>query len=151
MSVSIPSDDPEQQPRRRGDRQRKAILGAVRELLQEVPFDDLSVSTISDRAGVARSGFYFYFDSKYAVLAQPAPGPAAGPTPGAAASSPTADERTASGVSVQPRAASSSIRPAQSSGGTPSAAPPSAASAFPAPLHPDAPTLCSDIGEAGSD
>ena len=24
-------------------------------------------------------------------------------------------------------------------------------SAFPAPLHPDAPTLCSDIGEAGSD
>ena len=28
------------------------------------------MSTISDRAGVARSGFYFYFDSKYAVLAQ---------------------------------------------------------------------------------
>jgi AcrR family transcriptional regulator len=28
------------------------------------------VSTISLRAGVARSGFYFYFDSKYAVLAQ---------------------------------------------------------------------------------
>jgi len=27
------------------------------------------VSSISDRAGVARSGFYFYFDSKYAVLA----------------------------------------------------------------------------------
>ena len=24
---------------------------------------------ISERAGVARSGFYFYFDSKYAVLA----------------------------------------------------------------------------------
>ena len=70
VSVSIPSDDPGQQPRRRGDRQRKAILGAVRELLQEAPFDDLSVSTISDRAGVARSGFYFYFDSKYAVLAQ---------------------------------------------------------------------------------
>ena len=33
------------------------------------PFADLSVSTISERAGVARSGFYFYFDSKYAVLA----------------------------------------------------------------------------------
>ena len=28
------------------------------------------MSTISERAGVARSGFYFYFDSKYAVLAQ---------------------------------------------------------------------------------
>ena len=41
----------------------------MRELLQEKPFAELSVSTISDRAGVARSGFYFYFDSKYAVLA----------------------------------------------------------------------------------
>lgn len=56
--------------RRRGDRQRQAILAAVRELLQETPFAELSVSAISDRAGVARSGFYFYFDSKYAVLAQ---------------------------------------------------------------------------------
>ncbi|MGC2655042.1 MAG: TetR/AcrR family transcriptional regulator [Mycobacterium sp.] len=57
-------------PKRRGDRQRQAILRAVRELLEEKPFAELSVSTISDRAGVARSGFYFYFDSKYSVLAQ---------------------------------------------------------------------------------
>ncbi len=56
--------------RRRGDRQRQAILQAVRELLEERPFAELSVSTISLRAGVARSGFYFYFDSKYSVLAQ---------------------------------------------------------------------------------
>ena len=56
--------------RRRGDKQRQAILQAVRELLQEKPFAELSVSTISLRAGVARSGFYFYFDSKYSVLAQ---------------------------------------------------------------------------------
>jgi AcrR family transcriptional regulator len=55
--------------RSRGDRQRDAIVAAVRELLQEGSFADLSVSTISERAGVARSGFYFYFDSKYAVLA----------------------------------------------------------------------------------
>lgn len=55
---------------RRGDKQRQAILRAVRELLQEKPFSELSVSTISVRAGVARSGFYFYFDSKYSVLAQ---------------------------------------------------------------------------------
>ena len=55
--------------RSRGDRQREAIVTAVRELLQERSFADLSVSTISERAGVARSGFYFYFDSKYAVLA----------------------------------------------------------------------------------
>ncbi|WP_369831978.1 TetR/AcrR family transcriptional regulator [Mycobacterium sp. E796] len=45
-------------------------MQAVRDLLEEKPFAELSVSTISLRAGVARSGFYFYFDSKYAVLAQ---------------------------------------------------------------------------------
>ena len=60
---------PQEIRRSRGDRQRDAIVAAVRELLQERTFADLSVSTISERAGVARSGFYFYFDSKYAVLA----------------------------------------------------------------------------------
>jgi AcrR family transcriptional regulator len=60
---------PVEAPRRRGDKQRHAIVQAVRELLEEKPFSELSVSMISDRAGVARSGFYFYFDSKYAVLA----------------------------------------------------------------------------------
>jgi AcrR family transcriptional regulator len=57
-------------PEKRGDKQRRAILWAVRELLEEKPFADLSVSTISERAGVARSGFYFYFESKYSALAQ---------------------------------------------------------------------------------
>ena len=70
MSVPQQSEAGESVPRRRGDRQRHAIVTAVRQLLQETPFADLSVSTISDRAGVARSGFYFYFDSKYSVLAQ---------------------------------------------------------------------------------
>ncbi|OSC39208.1 TetR/AcrR family transcriptional regulator [Mycobacterium decipiens] len=67
-----PADEKQGAPpiRRRGDKQRQAILQAVRELVQERPFAELSVSTISLRAGVARSGFYFYFDSKYAVLAQ---------------------------------------------------------------------------------
>ncbi len=60
---------PQEIRRSRGDRQRDAIVTAVRELLEERSFADLSVSTISARAGVARSGFYFYFDSKYAVLA----------------------------------------------------------------------------------
>jgi AcrR family transcriptional regulator len=55
--------------RSRGDRQREAIIAAVRELLEQQSFADLSVSTISERAGITRSGFYFYFESKYAVLA----------------------------------------------------------------------------------
>lgn len=42
----------------------------MQELLVEVPFAELSVSQISERAQVARSGFYFYFESKYSVLAQ---------------------------------------------------------------------------------
>ena len=60
---------PSEVRRSRGDRQREAIVTAVRELLEDKAFAELSVSLISERAGVARSGFYFYFDSKYAVLA----------------------------------------------------------------------------------
>jgi AcrR family transcriptional regulator len=61
--------EPSENRRSRGDRQRDAIIAAVRELLEETSFADLSVSTITERAGLTRSGFYFYFDSKYAVLA----------------------------------------------------------------------------------
>lgn len=67
MSAEVETAD---KGRSRGDKQRDAIITAVRELLEERPFADLSVSTISARAGVARSGFYFYFDSKYSVLAR---------------------------------------------------------------------------------
>jgi AcrR family transcriptional regulator len=73
QGVSSHAADPqpgEPATRRRGDKHRQAIMQAVRDLLLEKPFAELSVSTISLRAGVARSGFYFYFDSKYAVLAQ---------------------------------------------------------------------------------
>ncbi|MBW0012558.1 TetR/AcrR family transcriptional regulator [Mycobacterium sp.] len=70
MSTHAVNPEPGEPARRRGDKHRQAIMAAVRELLEEKPFAELSVSTISQRAGVARSGFYFYFDSKYAVLAQ---------------------------------------------------------------------------------
>jgi AcrR family transcriptional regulator len=71
MSSDAANREPgEPATRRRGDKHRQAIMTAVRELLEEKPFAELSVSSISQRAGVARSGFYFYFDSKYAVLAQ---------------------------------------------------------------------------------
>jgi len=65
---AVPESESETR-RSRGDRQRDAIVTAVRDLLGTKPFADLSVSMISERAGVARSGFYFYFDSKYEVLA----------------------------------------------------------------------------------
>ncbi|WP_162251558.1 MULTISPECIES: TetR/AcrR family transcriptional regulator [unclassified Nocardioides] len=37
-------------------------------LLERKRFGDLSVADITTEAGVARSGFYFYFESKYAAL-----------------------------------------------------------------------------------
>lgn len=43
-------------------------MQAIRELLEERTFAEVSVSMISERAGVTRSGFYFYFDSKYEAL-----------------------------------------------------------------------------------
>jgi AcrR family transcriptional regulator len=55
--------------RRKGDRQRVAIVDAVRRLLTEVPFAELSIGRITESAKITRSGFYFYFDSKYEVLA----------------------------------------------------------------------------------
>lgn len=48
--------------------QRDALLGAMTRLLERKRFGDLSVADITTEAGVARSGFYFYFESKYAAL-----------------------------------------------------------------------------------
>ncbi|HEY3713562.1 MAG TPA: TetR/AcrR family transcriptional regulator [Jatrophihabitantaceae bacterium] len=53
----------------KGDRQRRAIVDAVRQLLTEVPLAELSVGRITEAAYITRSGFYFYFDSKYEALA----------------------------------------------------------------------------------
>ena len=56
-------------PLRRGDRHRRDIVQAVRDLVADGSIAELTVSAISKRAGLSRSNFYFYFDSKYAVLA----------------------------------------------------------------------------------
>jgi AcrR family transcriptional regulator len=49
---------------------REAILTATAGLLAEHSFGDLAVSQILAAAGVSRGTFYFYFDSKQAVLAE---------------------------------------------------------------------------------
>src|SRR2546425_11855984 len=46
-----------------------AIFTATEELLEQVPLQDLSVAQIIAKAGVSRATFYFYFSSKYAVVA----------------------------------------------------------------------------------
>jgi AcrR family transcriptional regulator len=53
----------------KGERHRRAILDALAELLIHRAIGDLTVGEIASAAGVTRSGFYFYFESKYAALA----------------------------------------------------------------------------------
>lgn len=54
----------------RGDARRDALLVAFDELLREKSLEQLNVAEISNRAGVTRSAFYFYFENKaVAVLA----------------------------------------------------------------------------------
>ena len=52
----------------KGDRREQAILDGARELLQIQPVDRLTVDALASAAGISRSSFYFYFDSKQAVL-----------------------------------------------------------------------------------
>src|SRR3954453_17969706 len=47
----------------------EAILTAMRELLAHRRFDEISVADILGVAGVSRASFYFYFESRHAVLA----------------------------------------------------------------------------------
>jgi TetR/AcrR family transcriptional regulator, ethionamide resistance regulator len=49
---------------------REAILAATTLLLADHSFADLAVSDILNSAGVSRGTFYFYFDSKQAVLSE---------------------------------------------------------------------------------
>ena len=49
---------------------REAILDAAESLLAEQRFDELSVADILRVAAVSRTSFYFYFDSKHAVLGE---------------------------------------------------------------------------------
>ncbi|MGV0791224.1 TetR/AcrR family transcriptional regulator [Mycolicibacterium sp. XJ1819] len=53
----------------KGQRQQWAILDALTKLLAHRPIGELTVGEIAEEAGVRRSGFYFYFESKYAALA----------------------------------------------------------------------------------
>jgi TetR/AcrR family transcriptional regulator, ethionamide resistance regulator len=53
----------------RGDQRRAKLLSALDELLRETSFDAINIADISERAGVTRSAFYFYFENKAAAVA----------------------------------------------------------------------------------
>ncbi|UVE94116.1 TetR/AcrR family transcriptional regulator [Dietzia sp. B32] len=52
----------------RGDRRREALLAALDDRLRTTPLDDISVADLTVSAGITRSAFYFYFDSKAAAV-----------------------------------------------------------------------------------
>jgi TetR/AcrR family transcriptional regulator, ethionamide resistance regulator len=51
-----------------GDDREQAILATAERLLQERPLGDFSVDDLAKGAGISRPTFYFYFQSKNAVL-----------------------------------------------------------------------------------
>jgi AcrR family transcriptional regulator len=53
----------------RGDQRRSELLDALNDLLRDESLEDITVADIATRAGVTRSAFYFYFESKAAAVA----------------------------------------------------------------------------------
>ena len=79
MLTAVPSSSRPRPPARRpegrravdpGGDLREAILAATADLLTDRQFGDLAVADILAAADVSRGSFYFYFDSKHAVLAE---------------------------------------------------------------------------------
>jgi AcrR family transcriptional regulator len=58
----------ERRRRPQGERRRAELLAALDALLAERPVEAIEIADITDRAGVARSLFYFYFPSKAAAV-----------------------------------------------------------------------------------
>lgn len=53
---------------RKGDRRRELLLDSAEELLGEVTAEALTLDDVAARAGLSRSGVYFYFDNKWALV-----------------------------------------------------------------------------------
>ncbi|GAA1656561.1 TetR/AcrR family transcriptional regulator [Actinoplanes couchii] len=52
----------------KGDLREAAILDAARTLFAEQPYDAVTIDDLARAAGLSRTGFYFYFRTKAAVL-----------------------------------------------------------------------------------
>jgi AcrR family transcriptional regulator len=52
----------------KGDQREQAILEGAYDLLRTVPLRNISIDDLTKRAGLSRSSFYFYFESKWQVL-----------------------------------------------------------------------------------
>lgn len=54
---------------RKGRERRSSLLSALEQLLGERSLDAIEIEDIARRAGISRSGFYFYFPTKQAAVA----------------------------------------------------------------------------------
>ena len=72
MATSPPTQAPPSRSRRArrttGDDREQAILATAERLLEEQPLHEISVDDLARGAGISRPTFYFYFESKDAVL-----------------------------------------------------------------------------------
>jgi AcrR family transcriptional regulator len=66
-ALSAPGSARRRRPTR-GDLKEEAILETAGRLLSEKPLHDISVDELAKGAGLSRPTFYFYFQSKHAVL-----------------------------------------------------------------------------------
>ncbi|NMO56429.1 TetR/AcrR family transcriptional regulator [Actinoplanes sp. TBRC 11911] len=53
----------------KGDQRERALLDAARALFREKPIGEVAIDELTGAAGITRSSFYFYFESKRALLA----------------------------------------------------------------------------------
>jgi AcrR family transcriptional regulator len=67
VATSTTSAARRRQPRK-GDLKEQAILDTAVELLADRSFDEIGVDELARGAGISRPTFYFYFESKQAVL-----------------------------------------------------------------------------------
>lgn len=59
----------DRRPQPRGDRRREALLRALDDHLQDSSLDSITIADVARSAGVTRSAFYFYFESKATAVA----------------------------------------------------------------------------------
>jgi TetR/AcrR family transcriptional regulator, ethionamide resistance regulator len=62
------SSAPRRRGQRKGDLKEEAILATCERLLAEKPLGEIGVDELAAGAGISRPSFYFYFESKNAVL-----------------------------------------------------------------------------------
>ncbi|MET0495976.1 MAG: TetR/AcrR family transcriptional regulator [Actinoplanes sp.] len=53
----------------KGDQREQALIDAARVVFREKSISQVTIDELAGAAGIARSGFYFYFESKQALLA----------------------------------------------------------------------------------